>query len=165
MTIRESLLENLAGDLEYNPRRAFAYLCVGAAAGSVWILSPAEKKFTLFPVVFGLGGFALLVKSVFLFRKSSEGLGLSTQRLAAPSEPPSHRTETQAPAFATRAAQFIQDFGTGALLLWPLLILSEDMNNPPEINGLHFRVFFTGAVIFGFGWLMRRISTARSAVN
>ncbi|MGH9572823.1 MAG: hypothetical protein ACRD40_04745 [Candidatus Acidiferrales bacterium] len=130
MTIRESLLENLAGDLEFSPRRAAVYLCLGAAAAFVWISSPSGDKFTLLPVVFGLGSLTLFIKGVFLFRKSSDGFGLSTHGLAVTSETSQRKHERQPASFATQMAQVIQDFGTGPFLLWPLLIFGEDLDHP-----------------------------------
>lgn len=165
MTIRESLLENLAGDLEFSPRRAAVYLGLGVAAAFVWVASPSGNKFTLLPVVFGLGGFTLFIKGVFLFRKSSDGFGLSTRGLAVTSEPSQHKHEREPASFATEMTQVIQDFGTGPFLLWPLLIVGEDLNRPADLGSLHIRVFLTGAIIFGFGWLLRRFSAAHSATG
>ena len=44
--------------------------------------SPSNIQFTTVPLVFALGGIALLIKGIFLMRKSSEGPGLSDQELA-----------------------------------------------------------------------------------
>jgi hypothetical protein len=81
VTLCEFFLENLAGDLEYHPRRATIYLGLAAAALGFWIFSVPEVKFTIVPLVFGLGSLALLVKGIFLLRKS-EGLGLTSSELA-----------------------------------------------------------------------------------
>jgi len=89
MTIREFLLENFAGHLEYHPRRGLLSVSLAIAAECAWIFSGYEGRFTTVPLIFALGGLALLVKGTFLFRKSSEGVGLSqqnvTQRSSAPS--------------------------------------------------------------------------------
>jgi len=48
---------------------------------------PPNVQFTTIPLVFALGALALLIKGIFLMRKSSEGLGLSDQELADLSNP------------------------------------------------------------------------------
>lgn len=158
MTIREFFLENFAGDLEYHPRRAVLYLCLGAAALSFWVSSSAEAKFTTIPLVFGLGSLTLLVKGIFLMRRSSEGLGLSDQELTDLSASSSRKS---LPSIPTQAAQVVQDFGTGGFLLWPLLDLGKEFNhawnNPPR-----FRVFLTGVICFFLGWLLRRLTSSPS---
>ena len=155
MTLRDFLLENIAGDLEYHPRRAVLYLSLATAALCFWIFSPSETKFTAIPLVFALGSLTLLLKGIFLLRKSSEGLGLSEQELAGLSGPTNRK---RLPSIATQAAQIVQDFGTGAFLLWPLLNVGKDIdnswNNPPR-----FLVFLTGAVLFLLGWLIRRLTS------
>jgi hypothetical protein len=159
MTLREFLLENLAGDLEYYPRRAVLYLSLATAALCFWVFSPSEKKFTAIPLVFVLGSLTLLLKGIFLLRKSSEGLGLSEQELADLSGPTNRKKLS---SIATQAAQIIQDFGTGAFLLWPLPKVGKDVdnswNNPPR-----FPVFLTGAILFVLGWLIRRLTSSSSA--
>ena len=78
VTLREFFLENFAGDLEYHPHRALLYLGLAAAALCYWIFAPPETKFDAVPLVFALGSFALALKGIFLFRKSSEGIGLTS---------------------------------------------------------------------------------------
>ena len=159
MTLRESFLENFAGDLEYHPRRAVLYLSLATAALCFWVFSAPETKFTAIPLVFALGSLSLLLKGIFLLRKSSEGLALSEQELANLSGPTNRK---RLPSIATQAAQIVQDFGTGAFLLWPLLNVGKDIdnswNNPPR-----FLVFLTGAVLFSLGWLIRRITSSLPA--
>jgi len=154
VTLREFLLENFAGDLEYHPRRAALYVSLGAAALCFWIFSPPETKFTTLPLVFALGTLTLLLKGIFLFRKSSEGLGLTQPELADLSDPVNRKG---LPSLTNQAAQIVQDFGAGPLLLWPLLNMGKDVdhswNNPPR-----FRVFITGAILFFLGWLIRRLT-------
>jgi hypothetical protein len=82
VTLREFFLENFAGDLEYHPRRAVLYLSLATAALCFWIFSPSETKFTAIPLFFALGSLTLLLKGIFLLRKSSAGLGPSEQELA-----------------------------------------------------------------------------------
>ena len=150
MTLREFLLENVAGDLEYHPRRALLYLALGIASMCFWIFSPSETRFTHVPLVFALGSLALLLKGAFLLRKSSEGLGLSDQEMSALSDTPK-----ALPSIPAQAAQIIQDFGAGSLLLWPLLNFGKDIDNSWD-NPPILRVFLTGAIIFFLGWLVRR---------
>jgi hypothetical protein len=83
MSLRESIFEEFAGDLEYNPRRAAIYFALAAAAFSFWYFTPADNKFTTTPLVFALGSLTLLLKAVFLCRKSSEGLGLTQDNVEA----------------------------------------------------------------------------------
>jgi len=105
VTLREFLLENFAGDLEYHPRRALLYLSLATAVLCFWIFSPSETKFTAIPLVFALGSLTLLLKGIFLLRKSSEGLGLSEQELANLS---SSTNRKRLPSIATQAAQIVQ---------------------------------------------------------
>ncbi len=156
VTLREFFLENFAGDLEYHPRRAMLYLGLAAAALCFWIFSPSEIKFSTLPLVCVLGSLTLLLKGAFLLRKSSEGLGLTSAELAYLSDP-SHRKSVQ--SVPNQAAQMVQDFGAGSLLLWPLLNVGQDIDhswgNPPRIP-----VFLTGAILFLLGWLIRRLTSA-----
>jgi hypothetical protein len=157
VTIRDFFLENFAGDLEYHPGRAVLYLSLGAIALCSWTFAPYERKFTLVPLVVLLGGITLLLKGIFLLRKSSEGLGLSAQDIAALSSPSNRKN---LPPIATQAAQVIQDFGTGPLILWPLLISAKDIDrswtNPPLL-----RIFLVGAILFLLGWIVRRATSSR----
>jgi len=156
VTLREFFLENFSGDLEYHPRRAVPYLSLATAALCFWVFSPSETKFTAIPLIFALGSLTLLLKGIFLLRKSSEGLGLSEQELANLSGPTNRKG---LPSIATQAAQIVQDFGTRAFLLWPLLNIGKDIdnswNNPPR-----FPVFLTGAILFLLGWLIRHLSSS-----
>jgi hypothetical protein len=154
VTIREFLLENFAGDLEYHPRRGLLYVGLAIAAECVWSFSRYEGRFTAVPLIFALGGVALLVKGIFLFRKSSEGVGLSQQNVTQrPDSPP----RKSLPSMPASAAQVVQDFGTGSFLLWPLLNLGKDIDpswdNPPRLA-----VFVSGAVLFFVGWVIRRFT-------
>ena len=161
MTVRESFLENFAGDLEHHPRRALLYLSLSVASACFWILSPYDVRFTTIPLVFVLGSIPLFVKGIFLLRRSSEGLGLSHQQLTDLFHP-SHRKNL--PSITAQAAQVFQDFGTGGLLFWPLLSLGRDIDqswsNPPR-----FSVFLSGATLFFLGWLIRRLASSPTAVD
>jgi hypothetical protein len=156
VTIREFFLENFAGDLEYHPRRAVLYLALGATALCSWIFAAYETKFTVVPLVVLLGSFALFLKGIFLLRKSSEGLGLSHSEITALSNSSSSKNLPSIPA---QAAQVAQDFGTGSFLLWPLLKLAKDFDHSWSDPPL-FRVFLTGATLFMFGWIIRRVTSS-----
>jgi hypothetical protein len=153
VSIREFFLENFAGDLEYHPRRAALYLVLAIAAAAFWFFSSAETEFTATPLVFALGALTLLTKGIFLFRRSSEGLRLHQGDLAALSDPANRKQLPSIPA------QVLQDFGTGPVLLWPLLNVAKDINHswsdPPRLH-----VFATGVVLVLLGWTLRRLTTA-----
>ena len=159
VTLREIFLENFAGDLEYHPRRAMIYLGLGVAALCFWIFSPQEAKFSTVPLVFVLGSVTLLLKGIFLLRKSSEGLGLSQQELDQLSDPSNRK---RLPSLPNQAAQIVQDFGVGSFLLWPILSKGKDINytwiNPPQL-----RVFIVGAILFFVGWIIRRLTSESAA--
>src|SRR5215467_5553491 len=115
VSLRDILLENFAGDLEYHPRRALVYFVLAAAAASFWIFSAA--KFTATPLVFALGSITLAGKGVFLLRKSSEAIGLT---LTEQNELSELARRKSLPSLPNQAAQIVQDFATGSLFLWPL---------------------------------------------
>jgi hypothetical protein len=159
VNFREFFLENFAGDLEYHPRRAALYLILAAGAGCFWIFSPAESKFTPVPLVFALGCLTLMGKGIFLLRPSSEGIGYSDAELAELQASAKRKTLPSLPA---QAAQIVQDFGTGGLLLWPLLNLGVDIDHswgrPPRLP-----VFAIGAFFFGLGWVVRRLTSQENS--
>jgi len=155
VSLREFFFENFAGDLEFHPRRAALYFTLGIASLCFWVFCPVEDKFTTTPLVFALGSLTLLLKGVFLFSRSSEGLGLSQPDLT------QHTPVAQRkflPSLPAQAAQVVQDFGTGSLVLWPVLNVGKDIDvawtNPPRLS-----VFLTGAILFALGWLIRRLTT------
>jgi hypothetical protein len=102
VTLREFFLENFAGDLEYHPRRVLLNLTLGIAALCFWMFSPSAMQFTTVPLVFALGSLTLLLKGIFLFRRSSEGIGLSEQDLANLTSPANRRS---LPSIANQVAQ------------------------------------------------------------
>ncbi len=158
MDLREFFLENFAGDLEYHPRRAAIYLTLAAGAVCFWIFSPAESKFTTVPLVFALGSLILLGKGIYLLRPTSEGIGLSLTELA---ELQTSVKRKNLPSLPAQVAQVVQDFGTGGLLLWPLLNLGRDVDqdwsSPPRMH-----VFAVGAFFFGLGWIIRRFTQTKN---
>ena len=119
-------------------------------------LARSDLQFTTVALVFALGSLALLMKGIFLLRKSSEGLGLSDQELARLSDPSDRKGF---PSITHQASQVVQDFGTGSFLLWPLLKIGKDIDkswsDPPQ-----FRVFLTGAILFMLGWGLRRVTSS-----
>ena len=152
MNLREFFLENFAGDLEYHPRRAVIYLALAAGAACFWVFSPANDKFGPVPLVFALGCLSLLAKGIFLLRPSSEGIGLSDAEVNE-----LDGTRKRLPSIPEQAAQVLQDFGAGGLLLWPLLNFGKDIDqrwkDPPRLP-----VFALGALLFALGWLSRRLT-------
>ena len=157
MSLGNFLLENFAGDLEYHPRRAAIYLCLAAAAGCYWFFLPHDAKFTPTALVCALGSLTLLLKGVFLLRRSSEGIGLSEQDKTALSHA-SNRKEL--PKLPHEVAQIVQDFGAGGMLFWPVLRYSTGLDEP-SLGLPSLRVFIMGAFLFFLGWLVRR-STAEA---
>jgi hypothetical protein len=160
MALRESVFENLIGDLEFHPKRAAFYLALAVAALCVWIFAPSDAKSSAIPLVFGVGSLALFLKGIFLLRKTSDGLGLSRSGLglsqqAVPQvyDPP---TPKAFPSIPSPSAQIIQDFGTGGVLLGPLLHLGNNVNDSWNLPS--FPVFMTGATLFFIGWVIRRLS-------
>ena len=158
MSIRDSLLDNFAGDLEYHPCRGAIYLFLAAAALGYFYFSPAGYSISLSRLPFALGGLTLLIKGVFLFRKSSEGIGLTEgERKSVPSS-------KNLPPLPNVIAQIVQDFGAGSLLLWPLLRVFADPDDP-RTKATEFQVFLAGAILFGLGWLVRRATTPASLAD
>ena len=150
MSLRDILLENFAGDLEYHPRRALVYFVLAAAAASFWIFSAA--RFTATPLVFALGSITLAGKGVFLLRKSSEAIGLT---LAEQTELSELARRKRLPSLPNQVAQIVQDFATGSLFLWPLFNIGTD---PPWSTAPRLLVFLTGLILFSLGWLIRRLT-------
>ena len=156
MAVREFLVEQLAGDLEYHPRRAILYFGLGAVFIGLWFFSSPATKFTTIPLVFALGSLTLLVKGIFFLRKSSEGLGLTQHELSSLSDPSNRKS---LPTVTNQAAQIFQDFGVGPLLLWPVLNVIKGVNdssNGPPV----FPVFCIGGVFFLLGWTIRRFTSS-----
>jgi hypothetical protein len=157
MDVREYLMDNIAGDLEYHLRRAVLYLVLATAAVCFWYFSPPETQFAPLPLVVGLGSLSLVLKGVFLLRKSSEGLGLSEQDRAALSEVARRKVS---PPLPSQVAQILQDFGTGPMLLWPLIDSFRNTAHDAAGKTHVLPVFFVGAILFGAGWLIRRLTAA-----
>jgi glycerol uptake facilitator-like aquaporin len=61
----------------------------------------------------------------------------------------------------SQVAQIVQEFGTGAFLLWPLLMLGKDIDHSRD-NPPRFAIFLIGAALFFLGWFIRRVTLSRS---
>jgi hypothetical protein len=155
MSLRERVFEEFAGDLEYHPKRGAIYLGLGLAALCSWILAPASDKLTTVPLVFGFGSVALLLKGVYLFRKSSEGLGMSALDLAQAAVPsnPKHLLPAW-PLFV----QIFLDFGTGVLLLGTVMRLTKRFDWPWQFPSA--QILLAGVGLVSIGWLLRRVTSS-----
>jgi hypothetical protein len=168
MEFRDLIFENLIGDLDYDPKRGALYLCLSAAALCFWVLASPNAKFSPVPMVLGAGGITLFLKGVFLLRKTSKGLDTSQGGLSLSTSTPEVLPESASSSrpirpWPSNAAQLVQDFGAGSLLLWPVLHVAESVNegwNPPV-----FPVALGGAAIFLLGWGMRRILRTTHAIR
>jgi hypothetical protein len=165
MAIREFVFENLIGDLEYHPKRGLVYLGLGVAALCVWLFEPSDTRFSVIPLVSGVGSLALFLKGIFFLRKTSDGLGdshqglgLSRQSVAQLSRPSPPKTFPSIPALT---AQIIQDFGAGGLLAGPLLHTADNVTDSRH-NISSLAVFIIGATLFLIGWAIRRLSSSES---
>jgi hypothetical protein len=164
---RGELLENFAGDLEFNPRRAIVYFVFGAAALYLWFRGDFALRYPFIPPVLGLGGLALIVKAVFLLRKNSDGLGLNDQPIGKGSVPvASNKVSpiTQDLFGLERIAQIIQDFGVGPLLLGLFLDVTLDPEHPVH-DPRKFPVLLSGAVLFAGGLILRHLANEKSISN
>jgi hypothetical protein len=150
MSLRERILDDFTGDFEYHPRRGAVYLCVGIAALSVWLFSPPASRTAITPLVFGTGSLALLLKGIYMFRKSSEGIALSLEDMEWLSEPANRK---YLPSIPSLVARIIQDFGTGALVMGVVLSTLNRSARTTLLPG--FQVFVTGLVVYFAAWLLR----------
>jgi len=152
VTLREFFFENFGGDLEYiRARGAYWALAVAPCAfGS----SPRKPNSALFLLSSSSQRYASC-KGIIPSPESSEGLGLTPSELADLSDPSNCKT---LPSVPNQAAQIVQDFGAGSLLLWPLLNVGQDIDhswsNPPRVT-----VFLSGAILFFLGWFIRRLTS------
>jgi len=110
---------------------------------------PSGAEFSLVALVFLLGGLGLLGKAIYLFRKSSEGIGLTLQDEVNLALAAKHKKLRDFPA---EVAQMTQDFGAGVMLLAPFLELKNIDRDliPPKLG-----IFLLGASAFAIGWLVR----------
>jgi len=165
MELREVVFENLIGDLDYHPKRAILYLGLGVGALCVWLFAPSDGKFTVIPLLFGGGSATLLLKGIFLLRKTSAGLilpqkslGLSPQESVQLSSPLVRSTFSSLPILT---AQIIQDFGTGVILLGSVLHFCNNLKDSWESLPT-LPIFLTGGALFLAGWLIRRATSSTS---
>jgi hypothetical protein len=152
---REQILEDFVGDVDYHPKRGAVYLLLGAAALCVWIYSSPEHKLDTIPLLFAFGSLPLLLKAVFLFRKSSEGLALTVEE----------RSQLSAvkplPPVTALLAQIVQDFGAGAVTLGPVLHTLKRID--PSWDLPIAEVFFSGLALCFAGWFMRHLISSNAA--
>jgi len=158
MLWREELVEYFASDLEYNPRKALVYVLLGLGSICYWILISGEGKFTNVHAIFALGSITLLIKGIFLLRKSSEGIGLTEPDLQ---ELAKRSRLKHLPSTGTLAGQILRDFGIGATLLWPIVYLyaSDVETKRPTLS-----IFFIGIALAALGWFLER-QTKKSEVG
>ncbi len=151
MTLRERVWEDFAADLEYHPKRGLLYLCLGVASFTTWFCLPSDLMAVRLVVIFGCA--ALLLKGLYLLRRSSEGLALSHEEREKLSDP-SNRKEL--PPVPILAARVLQDFGIGPLLLGPALHALNNVNEGWALPSFH--VFIGGAVLVAIGQIMRHLA-------
>lgn len=156
MWTKERILEEFAGDLEFNRRRAVVYVVLAAISFLLCWRLHFEGRYSFLREVVGLGGLAFLVKAVFLFRRSSDGFGATPSDFVStvkgqPSQP-QPRTEGLR---IGDIGQILQDFGAGSMLLWPFLALGSESTEP--LFNLKLSVIATGAAIFALGWAIRKV--------
>jgi hypothetical protein len=160
MELREVIFDNMVGDLDYDPKRGGLYLCLSFAALCLWAFTSPDAKFSVVPLVLGAGSLTLMLKGVFLLRKTSKGLDTSQGGLSLSQVRSDFLIEDTSPSKPVRpwpasAAQIVQDFGAGSLLVGPVLHFAESVNetwNPPTVP-----VLLGGAGIFLLGWGFGRI--------
>ena len=120
MALRQRLLENVAADLEYNPRRGALYLGLGALALAACVLGRGCAEYTFVPSVVALGGLALVIKGLFMFRRQSAGLGTTEESLLGspgprvPTTPIPLAADASQRSLPERGGQLMQDFAIRA---------------------------------------------------
>ena len=169
MDWRERIFDDFAGEVEYHPKRGLIYLALGTTALLVGLYYP-QNSYQTIPLIFGLGSVPLLIKTVFFFRRSSEGLGLSARELEQVS---SAAKQKKLPPAITLIAQVIQDFGTGPCLIGFSLyeVVSRLTHPDPDYTALLLygrdtepamwtsplvQAAAVGVILIGVAWLARR---------
>ena len=157
MGLREYVSEQLVGDLEYHPRLGLVYLGLATGALCCWIFGPFDDIFATIPLVCAGGGLTLLLKGIFLLRRSSEGLALSATELEQLSDPSNRKA---LPPIPVVAGLIVQDFGAGVLLLGVVVLrLIQNVDKSRDI-GPTWPVALSGALLFGIGWAIRSLSSS-----
>ena len=160
-----NVFDNLIGDLEYHPKRAVVYLGLGIAALCVWMFASPDAKLNTVPLLFVVGSLMLFLKGIFFLRKTSDGLASSSQGLGLTKQaavPLRDSSSLKAfPSMPSLAAQIVQDFGAGGVLLGPVLNVANNINESWK-NLPSFPVFIGGAILFFIGWIIRRIFSSAS---
>jgi hypothetical protein len=156
MRLRETVLEDLALGLEYNPRRGALYLLLAALAivSAVPLPGPAASSVTA--LVLNLGGASLFILGIFHFRKRSSGIVNPTtslfsveaqQNIAAPeASTPGVRAEPSRLPIAT----LVRHFAAGPLLLGPLFIAWAGAHGQ-EVHVMWMKVIAVGGVLYSIG--------------
>jgi len=162
---KEEILEEFAGDLEFHPRRGVIYALFGGLCLVLWYRLQVPVRFAFIPPTIGYGGLALILKSIFLFRKSSDSFGATRVDLVEkPKARPSGPVEFLGEGLnAASVGQFIQDFGAGSIILWPFLALGAESTEP--LSNLKVGVFAAGAATFALGWALRKAGQRRRPIN
>lgn len=174
MDWQERLFDDFAVDVEYPPKRGSIYLALGTAALLVWLYYP-QNQYTTLPLIFGLGSVPLLVKAVFFFRRSSEGLGLSARELEQVS---AAANQKKLPPAIVLIAQVVQDFGIGLCLIGftldevvsgltqpepdytAMLLYGHAPTRPAMWTSPLVQAAAVGAILVGIAWLARRSRSA-----
>jgi hypothetical protein len=159
LPFREFFFENLIEDLDYNPKRGALYLGLGGVLLAGWATRRFDSRAEALPLIWALGCAALLLKGVFFLKRTSAGLtdqGISLRVDDATDAVPliAPNKEFDLPKLMAR---LVQDFGSGPLLVGPLLHVSTRLDQAWELPAVY--VFLGGAVIFGIGWFIRRFAT------
>jgi hypothetical protein len=153
---RNEVLENLAGDLYYNPRRATIYCVIGLISVACCVFLRNNPELSFGPYVIGFGGVAVTVKGLLMFRKHTAGFGVTETSIH---NPDVHQQVFKPTVFGLPhlVAQFVQDFGAGSVLLGPLLKVFSDDNDRAHHAPI-IQIFLTGIVLFVLGWGVRHFT-------
>jgi hypothetical protein len=171
MISRESLIENLAGDLEYNPRRAGGYLFVGVLAFGASALAYDRAAYPFEAPVLVLGGISMVVKGTLMFLRRSAGFGTTEKSLLSSSAASVqggfgvHHSDVQQVAIPERVAQALQDFAIGPLLGAPLLKVFFGLGHDKPRAFLFSGVFLCGAVLYAAGFVLRRVTHPETVLD
>lgn len=155
MELKEVVFENLIGDLDYHPKRAILYLGLGAGTLCVWIFTPSDHKVAVIPLVFAGGSATLLLKGIFLLRRTSAGLMLphKSLELSEQESVSSPIVRSVFPPLPILTAQIIQDFGTGVVLLGTVLHICNNLKDSWESLPT-LPIFLASGALFLAGWVI-----------
>ncbi len=159
MNIRQYLIEEFAGDLEYNPGRRMRYLLAGLTVQVAWAadsLTSVPEQLTFLIPFFALGGLGLLTKGIMLLRKSSSGWGTSATALLAKDQATTGIKNIPLAGSGSgislaNMGQWLHDFSVG-----PLLLTYPVASAFPRMLPYLWRTLVTGLVLFFAGAALRR---------